>query len=222
MASIQIYVEDFEDQEYGDESAVDLNPYVALNFPVVGQNLHIDHNYELYSALTHKQAQLHDWEDVSISTIFGKLNRNKHNEINLTDRSLLLIRLPANKVPFIYFLTGKYLTIGSHKIRLGIPQMSLLQPKPELRSHLVIIRNYQEPGTFLTAAKRELVKREIEANVKLITTKDGIPKRKTIKVKEHTLVGFGLQVSNLSEKDSLTLQEKGLGGKHKMGCGVFV
>lgn len=221
MAIAQIDVENFEEQEYGDESALDLNPYMALTFPVTGQNLPIDHNYELYSALAHKQAQLHDWRDISISTIFGKLDRNKRNEITLTERSLLLIRLPTNKVPLVYAFAGKALIIGSHKIHLGIPKISFLQPKSKLRSHLVVIRNHQEPDTFLRAAKRQLADRKIQADINLIT-KDGIPKRKTIKVREHTLIGFGIQASNLSEKDSLTLQEKGIGGKQKMGCGVCV
>ena len=36
------------------------------------------------------------------------------------------------------------------------------------------------------------------------------------------LVGFGLEILNLSDKDSLILQNFGLGGKRKMGCGIFV
>lgn len=221
MAIAQIYVEDFEEQEDSDESTVELNPYVELAFPVMGQNLPIDHGYELYSALAHQQSQLHDWQDISINTISGKLNPNKRNEINLTDRSCLLIRLSANKVPFVYSFAGKSFTIGNHKIRLGIPKMDFLQPKSKLRSHIVVIRNYQEPDLLLVVAKERLEKLGIEGKVKLITKQDGTPKRKTIKVKQ-TLVGFGIEVSNLSEKDSLILQEKGLGGKQKMGCGVFV
>ena len=61
----------------------------------------------------------------------------------------------------------------------------------------------------------------IQTDLKLIAKKDGTPKPKTIKVKQ-TLVGFGIEANNLSETDSIILQEKGLGGKHKMGCGVFV
>lgn len=35
-------------------------------------------------------------------------------------------------------------------------------------------------------------------------------------------MGFGLTVTNLNQIDSLTLQQEGLGGKRKMGCGMFV
>ena len=197
------------------------NPYIELAFPVMGQNLPIDHGYQLYSALKYRLMKLKDWNDTSIKTISGKLDRNKRNELNLTARSKLIIRLPSEKVPFVYSFSGKSLTIGKHKIRLGIPEMNFLHPKPNLRSHIVVIRGYEEPDTFLRAAQRQLNELNIQTDIKLITNRDGTPKRKTIKVKQ-TLVGFGIEATNLSKSDSIILQEKGLGGKQKMGCGVFV
>ncbi len=210
-----------EDQEQHEDIASIHNPYIELAFSIIGQNLPIDHGYQLYSALKYRLTQLKNWSDTSIKTISGNCDRHKRNEINLTDRSKLLIRLPAEKVPFVYSFSGKYLTIGNHKIRLGIPQMNFLQPKSKLKAHIVVIRGYEQPDTFLEAAKRQIEELNIEADLKLIAKKDGTPKRKTIMVKQ-TLVGFGLQANNLSELDSIILQEKGLGGKQKMGCGVFV
>jgi CRISPR-associated protein Cas6 len=210
-----------EEKEQHEDIALIDNPYIELSFLVMGQSLPIDHGYQLYSALSHLQASLHDLSDTSIKTISGKLDRNKRSEINLTDRSKLLIRLPSDKIPFVYPFSGKSLTIGKHKIRLRIPEMNFLQPKSKLRSHIVVIRGYEEPNIFLEAARRQIEKLNIQANLKLIAKKDGTPKRKTIKVKQ-TLIGFGIEASNLSEVDSIILQEKGLGGKQKMGCGVFV
>ncbi len=218
MAIAQIYV---EDRGLEEDVALDINPYIELVFPVMGQNLPIDHGYQLYSALKYRLKQLKDWNDISIKTISGKLDRNINHEINLTDRSQLLIRLTAEKVPFVYSFSGKSLTIGKHKIRLGIPEMNFIQPKSKLRSHIVVIRGYEEPKTFLEAAQKQLEELNIKGDVKLIASKVGTPKRKTIKVKQ-TLVGFGVEISNLNQADSIILQEKGLGGKQKMGCGVFV
>jgi CRISPR-associated protein Cas6 len=99
--------------------------------------------------------------------------------------------------------------------------MNFIQPKLKLRSHIVIIRGYEEPQPFLEAVQRQLNELNIQTNIKLILSKNGIPKRKTIRVKQ-TLVGFGVEVSNLNEADSILLQEQGLKGKQKMGCGVFV
>ena len=164
-----------------------------------------------------------------MKTISGECDRNKGNELNLTDRSKLLIRLPSEKVPFVYSFGGKSLTIGKHKIRLGIPNREFSATKIEVAvsrseceaTHIVVIRGYEQPDAFLEAAKRQIDELDIQANLKLIAKKDGTPKRKTISVKQ-TLVGFGIEANNLSETDSITLQKKGLGGKQKMGCGVFV
>ncbi len=210
-----------EEQEQREHINLIQNPYIELAFPVIGQSLPIDHGYQLYSALSHLQASLHDWSDMSIKTISGKLDRDRRNELNLTERSKLLIRLPSEKIPFVYSFGGKSLTIGNHKIRLGIPEMNFLQPKSRMRSHIVVIRGYEQPDTFLEAAKRQIEALSIRADIKLICKKDGTVKPKTIKVKQ-TLVGFGIEATNLSKSDSVILQEKGLGGKQKMGCGVFV
>ena len=216
MAIAQVGIE----EKYDDIELIQ-NPYIKLTFPVMGQSLPIDHGYQLYSALKYRLMQLKDWDDVSIKTISGKLDRDTKNQLNLSDRSKLLIRLPSEKVQYVYSFGGKSLTIDKHKIRLGIPEMNFLQPKSRLRSHIVVIRGYEEPAGFLEAAKRQIKALNISADIKLICKKDGTPKPKTIRVKQ-TIVGFGIEANNLSESDSIILQEKGLGGKHKMGCGVFV
>ena len=208
------------EEQYDDIELIQ-NPYIELTFPIMGQSLPIDHGYQLYSALKHRLMQLKDWDDVSIKTISGKLNPNKRNELNLTDHSKLLIRLPSEKVPYVYSFGGKSLTIGKHKIRLGIPEMNFMQPRSRLRSHIVVIRGYEEPNGFFEAAKRQIEALNIRTDIKLICKKDGTAKPKTIKVKQ-TIVGFGIEANNLREADSIILQERGLGGKRKMGCGVFV
>lgn len=115
---------------------------------------------------------------------------------------------------FVYPLTGKSLKIGKHRIRLGIPDICLLQPAERLRSRIVIIKGYAEPEGFLAVAKRQLEKLGIQGTASIATKADGKPKRRTIKVHNSTLVGFSLNVTNLSNDDSLV--------KRKMGCGLFV
>ena len=36
------------------------NPFIELAFPIMGQNLPIDHGYQLYSALKYRLIQLKD------------------------------------------------------------------------------------------------------------------------------------------------------------------
>ena len=41
-------------------------------------------------------------------------------------------------------------------------------------------------------------------------------------VSGYTVVGYSVGLSGLGEADSVLTQERGLGGKRKMGAGVFV
>ncbi len=46
-------------------------------------------------------------------------------------------------------------------------------------------------------------------------------KRRTFKVHGKQVVGYSLLVSELTAEESIVLQEHGLGGRRKMGCGFF-
>ena len=146
--------------------------------------------------------------------LYGSLLLNEH--------SRLRIRLPADNIPLVYPFAGKSITIGKHRIRLGIPDIYLLQPVEHLRSRIVVIKGYEEPESFLQAVQRQIEQLGIQGTASIPINANGKPKRRTIKIKRFTVVGFGLEVMNLSDEDSLTLQMYGIGGKQKMGCGVFV
>lgn len=195
-------------------------PYVELSFGLTGQTLPADHGYGLYSALSHLQPDLHHLDGLSIQTITGI--PDKQGKIYLSDKSRLRIRVPGDKVPLVYPLAGKQLTIGIHHIRLGIPQIFELQPASRLRSRIVTIKKFQEPEPFLDAAKRQLEDLGIEGTIAIPINAEGEPDRKAIKIKQYSVVGFCLIVMNLNDEDSIKLQISGLGGKHRMGCGVFV
>ena len=68
---------------------------------------------------------------------------------------------------------------------------------------------------FLAAAKRQLAQLGISGQAYLCT-------RRTLRVRDQQIVGFEMGVTQLTAEESLTLQEQGLGGRRKMGCGVFV
>jgi len=91
-----------------------------------------------------------------------------------------------------------------------------------LRARIVNIKGFQEPEPFLEAIKRQLGELGIQGTVAIPMNAEGKPDRKAIKIKQFSVVGFGLEVMDLSEEDSLKLQIHGLGGKRRMGCGIFV
>jgi CRISPR-associated protein Cas6 len=86
----------------------------------------------------------------------------------------------------------------------------------------VVIKGYQEPTAFIEAVSRQLETLEIKGRTVIPFSTQGEIERKTIKIKRFTVVGFTLAIFDLSEEDSIKLQIHGLGGKRRMGCGVFV
>ncbi|MFZ1026140.1 MAG: type I-MYXAN CRISPR-associated protein Cas6/Cmx6 [Limnoraphis robusta] len=197
-----------------------LNPYVDQKFPIRGHKIPFHHPYPLYASICRLFPVIHELSTLSIHPISGIPEFPTH--LQITENSQLCLRLPTNQVPLIYRLAGKTLNLNGHKIRLGLPESQFLTPYHSLYSRLVIIRGFDEPQAFLDAAKRQLDQRNITATLKLITRPEGEPIRRVLDVKGKTLVGYGVQVSDLTDEDSISLQEKGIGGKPKMGCGVFV
>lgn len=197
-------------------------PHVELSFRVFGQTLPIDHGYGLYAALSHLRSEIHRLQGViGIQAITGDICKET-GLIQLTELSQLRIRLPEAQIPLIYSLAGHKLTIGKHPIRLGIPQTYLLRPCHNLYARIVVIKGYQETEDFLQVAQRQLDQLEIQGKLRIAVRTNGTVKRKTIKIASYTVSGFGLEISDLSDEDSMKLQIIGIGGKRKMGCGIFV
>jgi hypothetical protein len=176
---------------------------INLSFPVKGNYLPADHNYRLHGALCTEISTLNQLEHFAVDTIVGR--PDNQGKIQLLKGSRLLLRLPVEAIAQVYPLAGKTLTIGGYPIQLGNPEL--------------------QPDTFLDAAQRQLNALEIQANLGIPANDKGEPKRLTLRInkpeRSYTIVGFSLVVSDLSPDDSIKLQIHGLGGKRRIGCGVF-
>ena len=201
------------------------NSYVDVVFPLKGKLLPLDNGYLIYSALSNLCPFIHDNNDIGIHPIAGKPNRYK--QLKLTKQSKLKIRIPLEQISYIYqFLVEQTFKIGESHFHIGIPDYQALTSASCLYSRLVTIRRRTEPQAFLEVAQRQLQELGITGNLNLLQKKDGQLqcRRMVIRKKGGNSFsrGYGVEVSNLSELDSLTLQRKGIGGRRKMMCGIFV
>ncbi|MEM6353664.1 MAG: type I-MYXAN CRISPR-associated protein Cas6/Cmx6 [Cyanobacteria bacterium P01_D01_bin.14] len=196
--------------------------FIDVCFKVVGTSFPADNGYGLYSALLRHCPSLRENDSINIQTIAGQPDGK--GKITLQEYSCLRIRLPSNadSLPAILPLAGQTLRVGNHEIKLGFPQVLPLKPASSLQARLVTIKGYTEPEPFLDAVDRQIQVLGIHALVGIPANELGEPKRLTIKIKRYSVVGFSVVVRELSPEDSLLLQVRGLGGKRRMGCGVFV
>jgi CRISPR-associated protein Cas6 len=202
---------------------------VDLAFPISGKAAPADHVYALYSALSETVSSLHGADWMGVHTIVGK--RAGDQSIVLTDYSRITLRLPLERLPEVLPLAGKTLNLIGYKLVAGNPTVQPLTPAKVLRAWCVVIKkggdgDFREPGAFLVAAQKQLNELGIAGTANLETAG---PESKYA-FKEHYLRiqngegagGFGLYVFGLSPEHSLLLQQKGIGGRRRMGCGLFL
>lgn len=211
--------------------------FIEVQYPVLGELLPADHGYSLYGALSHAVPALHDGDaPVRIGPIAGLYEGGGRLRLD-RPRSKLRFRLPAGQIAMVLPLAGKSLYVAGHHLRMGVPQVRILEPAPSLVARMVTIksssrgnrdgvRRYMEPGAFLERVQRELDDLGVhgQAGIPLVLTgpHEGKPRRHVLRIREKRVVGFAVQIVGLTAEESVRVQEHGLGGRKKMGCGWFV
>ncbi len=199
---------------------------IDLVFPVRGDTLPMDHAYPLYGALSRAVPEFHREESpVRFLPVNGDVGGP--GLMKLFGKSRLRVRLNAELIATLLPLTGQRLQVGDHAVTLGAPTVEQLTPAVSLNAGFVTFKNSVEPGRFLEVAKEKLADLGIkEAGVGIPLVQKGKsagePRRRVIRVKGATIVGFPLIVEGLTADESIRLQEQGLGGRTKIGCGFFV
>ena len=183
-----------------------------LAFPVHGSTLPIDHGYALYGAISRLIPAVHDADWIAIDTIGGR--SGEPGILRIDSSSSLLLRLPEEYLPLLQRLAAARLELDGHQLQLGDPNVSPLKPAPSLTARLVTIKGFTEPIPFLGALNRQLDALGVKGEVM-------VGARRVARIGGHVIVGFSVMIGRLTEEDSLTLQEKGLGGRRKMGGGFF-
>lgn len=193
-------------------------------FPVLGETLPTDHTYHLYGAIAKSVPVIHaPSSKIRFSSITGLAEGN--GEILITKSSILRFRSEESEIKSIMPLAGKALVINLKKIYLGVPSLAVIEPCAGLYSSFVTFKNAMEPNMVLKTAAVKLTALGIKGTPTIPVISEGVrqgePMRRVLRIKGFTVVGYSLIVSDLSDKDSVILQEVGLGGKTKMGCGFF-
>jgi len=189
---------------------------VDLRWPVMGDRLPVGHNYRLYSALIAQEPALKSipWQLVTITGV-----PDRADWIKLGRSSEMGIRCAVADLHLFSGLDNQIIRIGQHLLQLGELHGKSIEPVGQLRSRLVTIKSLftcrVDKFQFGVVLGKQLQKLGVDAMPTLLD-------RNTVKIKDTTVVGYGVSFSVLTPKDSLTLQSLGVGGRRRMGCGVFL
>ncbi len=181
-------------------------------FPLRGASLPRDHGYALYAALSHVLPWLHEAVDIGVHPVHGAV---ENGCIKLDPRAVLQFRVPPGRIGDLAALIGTSLLVDGHAIHLGPFQVFPVRSRPTLRARFVTIKGFLEPEPFLEALSRQ-------ANAAGIDGTWTVGRRLIMTIQAKKVVGFEVLVEGLSADASLALQACGIGGRRKMGAGIFV
>ena len=181
----------------------------------MGDRIPADHGYRLYSAIVALAPALKDchWQLLTIPGI-----PDYAGWIQLGNRSTLGVRCSLDDLGHFDPLNNAVLKIGKSLIQLGALTGCSLQPCEALAARVVTIKtNYHELNAFEFGVA--LGKQLAQANIKPMPK---LGKRCTLRVRDAIVVGYGVSFEGLTPEESIRLQQSGLGGRRRLGCGVFL
>lgn len=220
-------------------------PKVDVCFKLSGSRIPADHGYALYSAICRRVPEIHPptedtkgaggdgrlWSEVGIQQINAAPVGNR--QLQLQPNSRLRIRIERERIDAVLPLIGEELALGDACVRVGAVEVFALVPAVRVRSRIVVIKGFLEPAAFLDAANRQLRAIGIQASAGVpwrhgmeSQAIDGAGKsplvRRTLEIAGKTVVGYAVEVSGLTAEESIILQEDGIGGRRRFGCGIFI
>ncbi len=208
-------------------------PMVDVSFRLAGDKIPADHGYALLGAVSRVLSSVHGDSRVGIHPIRGRLIGGRM--LALTERSRLTFRLDAERIAEFLPIAGKGLDLDGHTIRVGVPETRALVPAARLYSRLVVIKGFMEPDPFLEAVRRQLTSMDVTGEPHLIEQPEvadanrgraggshSAHLRRTVRIRDKEIVGFAVGVEALTAAESIRVQERGVGGRRRFGCGVFV
>lgn len=196
-----------------------IQPKVDVEFRIAGAGkaISLDHSHQLFGALSKAlNEDLHNASWLGIHVIRGD---QINDEIVLNRESKIKLRVDIDKINLILKLAGKIITIGKERVVLSSSNIIPILPSLNLHARMVVIKPYIERQSFIVAAIKQLKEHyDIELPQSNIIVNE---KRKLVKVHDKKIVGYGVTLLNLSDTQSALIQTFGLGGKRRMGCGLF-
>lgn len=203
---------------------------VDVMFPLTAAEVPLDHGYALYGALSRVVPELHGASWLGIHPLGGR--PIGEGRLTTNGRAGLRLRLPVERIPAVLPLTGKTLDIAGAKLKAGAPSVHSLVSAASLDARLVVVKltnvpRHDHPELHRPSLDRSAVAARVFDDLERQLTKIGA--HGSISLRGHgrmtvagrTVVGFSVRVSELDADSSLALLTHGLGGKRRMGCGIF-
>ncbi|MBF0266945.1 MAG: hypothetical protein HQL46_16905 [Gammaproteobacteria bacterium] len=198
---------------------------VDVSFKIECKQLPGDHIDFLYQALIYKFPWLTNDERISVQQLYLPASGNgwergihtTDNIIHLSKRTRLNIRLPKFLEHKIGELENTLLDINGYPLTI-----KQFKTYPIKTSDILVARfayycdTDNDEALFLQKAYQEITSRGIEV------TKMLCGKAVPITINNKLITTRSLMIAELTKRQTIALQEKGIGDFYQLGCGLFV
>jgi len=187
------------------------------------RSLPVDHAYALSEAIGEHLPWLVDEQGAGIHPISipeagnGWLRPEGMDEtLHLSKRTKLILRIPSSRFDDATSLIRKKLSVAGNDMTVIKMTERLLQPLETVFSRYNIVEKGMDEPAFMKQAMESLKSM-------------GITPRKMLPGREHSLrtdkgvlKTLTLMIAELSQEESLKIQQNGIGQHQHLGCGLFI
>lgn len=182
-------------------------------FPLSGGQIPAEHSYALYGALSSRFPNLHEADWLGVHPIFGRLVAD--HRLRLTSRSELRLRVPVDRLGDVARFAKTKLYLHDTPVQVGHLDVRTLEPAAELLCPRVLFSHRVTEEEFAASLSFHLTRLGIRSDCALYRPAP------SLELKGLHLVAFAVRLSGLSPDESARILFYGLGGKRRMGCGLF-
>jgi CRISPR-associated protein Cas6 len=196
---------------------------VDLNFKINCTHLPLDHAYALHTAIKEVLPWLEDEPEAAIHLIHGAESGNgwirpegPDEVIYPSRRTLFSIRTPNSRLEELKSLSGSTLMLDDIPVALSKPSVRPLSKLTTIFARHLIAENNEDEESFLNQTLTLLEEKNIRPK-KMMSGRIH-----TMKFPDRVIYTRSLMLDGLDVKESVKLQQEGLGDGRLYGCGIFL
>ena len=197
---------------------------IDLSYIVKCKCLPLEHMNELCDSLSKVLPQLKDDKFAGIHPINGSESGNGWERssdpsalIYLSRRQKMTIRISKDYLQDAENLVGQTINVAGFDVELGKTSIKKLSDLPTTFCRSIMIDSRMEEDDFLRWAYSELKSLDITVN-KMMAGKERVVQLPNGSER----ITRSLMVADLTQVESVRLQQHGLGEGRKLGCGIFL
>jgi len=196
---------------------------IDVAYKINCKTLPFDHAYELSKEVIKFLPWLIEDKLSGIHTLHGPDAGNgwvraENEEIFLSQRTRLVIRIPKEKIELAKKLEGQTLKVLGNNISIGKSNVKSFLVVPDLICRFVLSHKdaCKDENEFLNKMINEL------ASCNILIKKAICGKTKSLTIDGEKRLGRSLMIADLSKENSVRLQDIGAGEGRVFGCGIFL